>query len=130
MKRREFITFPGGAATVWPLAARAQQPAMPVIGFVNGSALDAVEAPGFAPAAVAAQAATTTIPIVFGVTEDPVKLGPVTSLARPGGNATGINFFSPSLRENGWRSCVSLFPRPLALRCWSTPQILCRPRTH
>ena len=140
MRRRDVIALAGGLAA-WPLTARAQQPAMPAIGFLSSLPLDAItdrlrgfrqglkdtgyvegenvaivyrfaenqddRLPTLAaelvsrrvaviatpsqPSTFAATAATTTIPIVFNVGDDPVRLGLVTSLARPGGNITGIN---------------------------------------
>ena len=141
VERRTFITTLAGAAVAQPLAARSQQPAMPVVGFVNGGAamegrasafrrglseagyiegqnitveyhwleghyeraptlmadlverrVSVIATPGDPPT-LAAKTATATIPIVFGVSEDPVALGLVASLAHPGGNATGTNFF-------------------------------------
>jgi putative ABC transport system substrate-binding protein len=169
--RRQFISVLGGAAITWPLAARAQQPALPVVGFIDGGSADTdaryvaafrkglnetgtvegqnvtvefhslegqydrlpalmadlvrrrvavIATPGSVPA-LAAKTATATIPIVFGVAEDPVQLGLVASLARPGGNATGINFFTREVTAKRLRLLHDLVPKALRIAVLVNP---------
>ena len=171
IRRREFITLLGGAAAAWPLAASAQQPAMPVIGFLDATSPDVnaerlrgispgpegsgissrartwrsntagrkvnsigcrhwrpiwfaggspCSPPPETPAALAAKAATTTIPIVFPVGDDPVKAWPCRQ-PRPARRQRDRHQFLQRLswRQNGWSSCASWCPQPLGWPCSS-----------
>jgi putative ABC transport system substrate-binding protein len=171
-RRREFIALLGGAAAACPFAARAQQPAIPVVGFLGTASAGpfahlvagfrrGLQETGFVEgrnvaiehrwaqgqygrvpelaadlvrrqvavivtvggetSAAAAMAATSTIPVVFNVGTDPVKLGLVTSLARPGGNATGVNIFTTELVEKRLGLLRDLVPAATIVAVLSNP---------
>jgi putative ABC transport system substrate-binding protein len=172
IERREFIAGLGTAAVAWPFETSAQQPPMPIIGFVNGGSAEAstsvvaafrkglgetgyverrnvtvdyhwlegqydrlpslmadlvrrrvavIATPGTIAGSIAAKAATATIPIVFAVSEDPVKLGLVASLARPGGNATGLNFFNVELVAKRLELLHELVPKAVRIAVLVNP---------
>jgi putative ABC transport system substrate-binding protein len=172
LKRREFIALLGGAAVTWPLAARAQQPAMPVVGYLSarspedtahlvkafrrglseagfiegqnvtveyrwalgqadrlpGLAADLIGKPvtlfvttGGESAALAAKAATSTIPIAFIIGGDPVKLGLAATYNRPGGNATGISILTETLEPKRLELLRELVPQARTIGAFLDP---------
>ena len=173
MRRREFITLIGGAAAAWPLVAVAQQPAMPVVGFMSArspsDSVHLVEAfrqglkdggfveghnitvdyrwahgdysrlPALArelvdrkvavllgiggdASALAARAATSTIPVVFGMGSDPVQAGMVASLNRPGGNVTGVNLLANDLEPKRLGLLNQLVPGTVTIGALLNPK--------
>jgi ABC-type uncharacterized transport system substrate-binding protein len=180
IRRRDFVTLLGGAAVAWPVAARAQQPAMPVIGYLESRSPDGmtdrlrafrqglkdtgyvevenvrieyrwaenqldrlpmlaaelvrqrvsvIATTGGPEVALAAKAATMTIPIVFGITEDPVPYGLVASHSRPGGNATGVNFLITELGSKQLGLLHELIPAAARVGLLVNPKSLLTERT-
>jgi putative tryptophan/tyrosine transport system substrate-binding protein len=174
VRRREFIKLLGGAAAAWPLAARAQQTALPVVGILGGGSAATPNLAGFRedlrdagyiegqnvviegrwaegqydrlpllaaelvhrpasvivasslPSVFAAKAATSTIPIVFLSSGDPVQLGIVASLNRPGGNITGVNFFAVEVASKRLELLIELVPTVTVIGLLTNPN---NPRT-
>jgi putative ABC transport system substrate-binding protein len=174
VRRREFIKLLGGAAAAWPLAARAQQTALPVVGILSGSSAATPNLAGFRedlrdagyiegqnvviegrwaegqydrlpvlaaelvhrpasvivasslPSVFAAKAATSTIPIVFLSSGDPVQLGIVASLNRPGGNITGVNFFAVEVASKRLELLIEVVPAVTVIGLLTNPN---NPRT-
>jgi putative ABC transport system substrate-binding protein len=175
MRRRDFITGIAGSAAVWPVATRAQQSAMPVIGLVSARSandsgwiaaafhrglsqfgfiekqtvaieyrwaeyrwerLDAlvadlvqrqvtvIAALSGSPTALAAKAATQTIPIVFAIGSDPVVLGLVSDLSRPEGNITGVSFFASALGQKRFELLRELVPKAATIALFVNPKVL------
>src|SRR6516164_68240 len=172
MKRREFIALVGSATAALPVVTRAQQPAMPVIGFLGSESstlwanlvrafnqglgetgyvetrnvaieyrwaegqydrvpaliadlmrrqVSVIAVPGSTPAAMAAKAETTTIPIVFGIAADPVQVGLVASLSRPGGNLTGVVTLNVEMAPKRLELLHELFPAAASLALLVNP---------
>jgi len=180
MRRREFIALLGGAVSSWPLAVRAREPPLPLIGFLSSASaelytirlrafhnglkdqgyvvgqnvaieyrwaegqnnrlpvlaaelvhrqVDVIAAAGGTPSAVAAKAATATIPIVFAVGVDPIRIGLVASLSRPGGNLTGITSLNVEVGPKRLEVLRELIPKATIIAVLINPPIQALQRT-